>query len=297
MNTFIVTLKYFLTIMGELAVLFIGISALIAFGLMYLPQDKLKNWLSSKGAWANIMAVLFGAVTPFCACSTVPITYGLIQTGVSFGTIMSFVIASPLMDPLVFILLGTFLGWKVAIIFFLLTSVFSVLAGIVLEKIGWSDQVRKIGGKGSVNSYYVEVPQELKQKIKLSFKKAWGDFKGIFWYMVIGVGIGAAIYGYLPEDLLARVAGPDNPFAILITAIIGLPLYIRVESALPIGLALLGKGVSMGAVITLIISGAGVAIPELTMFAKMFKKKVILAFVIIVFIMAVISGLLINLLV
>jgi uncharacterized membrane protein YraQ (UPF0718 family) len=96
--------------MAELVVLFIGISTIIAFVLMYVPQEKLKKWMSGKGIWGNIIAVLFGAVTPFCACSTVPITLGLLQAGVSFGTVMSFVISSPLMDPLVFIMLGTFMG-------------------------------------------------------------------------------------------------------------------------------------------------------------------------------------------
>jgi uncharacterized membrane protein YraQ (UPF0718 family) len=113
--------------------------------------------------------------------------------------------------------------------------------------------------------------------------------------MIIGVAIGSAIYGYLPGELLARVAGPENPLAVLAVALIGLPLYIRVESAIPIGLAMLQKGASMGAVIALIISGAGIAIPELTMFAGIFKKKIITSFIIIVFVMSVLSGLLFNL--
>lgn len=115
MNTLIITLKYFITIMAELTVLFIGISTIIALVLMYIPQDKLKKWMSGKGIWGNIMAVLFGAVTPFCACSTVPLTLGFLQAGVPFGTVMSFVIASPLMDPLVFSLMTAFMGWKVAV--------------------------------------------------------------------------------------------------------------------------------------------------------------------------------------
>jgi uncharacterized membrane protein YraQ (UPF0718 family) len=115
--------------------------------------------------------------------------------------------------------------------------------------------------------------------------------------MIIGVGIGAAIYGYLPSDLLAKVAGPDNPFAVFVVALIGIPLYLRVESVIPIGIALMDKGASIGAVMALIISGAGIAIPELTMFASIFKKKIIIAFVIIVFITAVLSGLIFNLLI
>lgn len=296
LNTLIQTIKYFLFITGELALLFIVISTIIALVFMYIPEEKLKKWMSGKGIWGNIMAVVFGAVTPFCACSTVPMTLGLLQAGVPFGTVMSFVISSPLMDPLVFILLGSFLGWKVAIGFLILTSVFSVVSGILLEKLGWADQVKKVRLKGSGREQNEEIPEGFINKLKKSFLKAWSDFKGVFIYMVIGVAIGAAIYGYLPEELLAKVAGRDNPFAVIVVALIGMPLYIRVESAIPIGLALLDKGASIGAVIALIISGAGVAIPELTMLASIFRKKIIIAFIVIVFVMAVLSGLIFNML-
>lgn len=294
MNTLIDTFQYFLFIMVELTVLFIGISAAIALAFMYIPQDKLKTWMSGKGLWGNIMAVLFGAVTPFCACSTVPMTLGLLQAGVPFGTVMSFVISSPLMDPLVFTLLGAFMGWKVAIGFFILTSFFSVVFGVILEKMGWADQVKRVRIKGGCCEASKEVPTGFKRRLSLSFWKAWEDYKSVFVYMVIGVGIGAAIYGYLPAEFLAKVAGPDNPFAVIIVAIIGIPLYIRVESAIPIGIALMEKGASIGAVMALIISGAGIAIPELTMFASIFKKKILIAFVVIVFAMAVLSGLIFN---
>jgi uncharacterized protein len=296
MNSLMVTFQYFFTIMAELVVLFLAISTLIAFILMYVPQDKIKNWLSGKGILGNIMAVLFGAVTPFCACSTVPMTLGLLEAGVSFGTVMSFVIASPLMDPLVFILLGTFMGWEVAIGFFVLTSVFAVISGVLFDKLGWADQVKHVRLKGDGHLRNEELPTGFKKRLNASFLKAWGDFKGVFIYMIIGVAIGAAIYGYMPTDLLAKVAGPGNPFAVIISALIGMPLYIRVESAIPIGLALIDKGMSIGAVIAFIISGAGIAIPELTMLASIFKKKIIIAFIIIVFFTAVLSGLIFNML-
>ena len=297
MNTLIETIKYFLSIMGELAVLFIGISTIIALVFMYIPQDKLKTWMSGKGLWGNILAVLFGAVTPFCACSTVPMTLGLLQANVPFGTVMSFLIASPLMDPLVFILLVAFMGWKVAIGFFILTSIFAVVFGVILDKIGWSNQVKNVRIKGDGHESTEEVPKGFKDRLKISFLKAWRDFKSVFIYMIIGVGIGAAIYGYMPTDLLAKVAGPNNPFAVIVAALIGLPLYIRVEAAIPIGLSLMNKGVSIGAVIAFIISGAGIAIPELTMLASIFKKKIIIAFVVIVFVSAVLSGLIFNMLI
>jgi hypothetical protein len=286
-----------MTIMAELAVLFIGISTIVALAFLYIPQDKIKNWMSGKGLWGNILGVLFGAVTPLCACSTVPMTLGFLQAGVPFGTVMSFVISSPLMDPLVFTLLIAFMGCKVAVGFLILTSAFAVIFGVILEKMGWSNQVKNVRLKKVSPEQNEEVPKGFKNRLRASILKAWGDFKSVLVYMIIGVGIGAAIYGYLPEDLLANVAGADNPFAVIVVALIGMPLYIRVESAIPIGLAMMNKGASIGAVIALIISGAGIAIPELTMLASIFKKKIIIAFVVIVFISAVLSGLIFNLLI
>ncbi|MEN6349386.1 MAG: permease [Syntrophomonas sp.] len=295
-NSLLITLKYFITIMSELVVLFIGISTLIALIFMYLPEEKLQNWMSSKGVWGNILGVLFGAVTPFCACSTVPMTLGFLQAGLPFGTIMSFVIASPLMDPLIFTMLLAFMGWKVAVGFFLLTSLFAVIFGIVLDKMGGAKEVKNVRLVRDGNAEDEGLPIGFKNRLIAAFWKAWEDFKAVFNYMLIGVAIGAAIYGYLPADLLARVAGPDNPFAVIVVALIGMPLYIRVESAIPIGLALLDKGASMGAVMALIISGAGIAIPELTMLASVFKRKIIVYFIVVVFLSAVLSGLIFNML-
>ncbi|MBP2667693.1 MAG: putative permease [Firmicutes bacterium] len=163
------------------------------------------------------------------------------------------------MDPMVFTLMVAFMGWKVALGFLILTSVFSVVFGVLLEKMGWADQVKNVRIKGCGCEQSEEIPEGFNDRLKLSFGKAWADFKAVFIYMVIGVGIGAAIYGYLPADLLAKVAGPDNPYAVIVVAIFGMPLYIRVESAIPIGLALMEKGASIGAVIALIISGVGIA--------------------------------------
>lgn len=296
MNTLSKTLGYFVSIMAELVGLFLAISTIVALIFLYVPQDKMKKWMSGKGLWGNLLGVLFGALTPFCACSTVPMTIGFLHAGVPFGTVMSFVISSPLMDPLIFALLVAFLGWKVAAGFLVLTSAFAVLFGALLEKAGWSDQVKNVRLRSVGPHMEQAISRGFKWRLIAASRKAWGDLKSVIAYMVIGVAIGAAIYGYLPAGLLTRAAGTGRPLAVVVVALIGLPLYIRVESAVPIGLAMMDKGASIGAVVALIISGAGVAIPELTMLAGVFKKKVIIAFVAIVFVSAVLSGLIFNML-
>ena len=115
-------------------------------------------------------------------------------------------------------------------------------------------------------------------------------------YLLVGVALGAGIYGYMPQDFVMKIAGPDNPFAIPVAAVLGIPLYIRAETAIPIGLALMGKGMSIGAVISLIIGGAGMVIPEMTMLASIFKKQLVAMIVLVIFLTAVVSGYLFNIL-
>ena len=135
-----------------------------------------------------------------------------------------------------------------------------------------------------------------KMKIKLAFSSAWESLRPIMGYLLIGVALGAGIYGYMPQDFVMKIAGPNNPFAIPIAAVLGIPLYIRAETAIPIGLALMSKGMSIGAVISLIIGGAGMAIPEMTMLASIFKKKLVAMIVLVIFLTAVVSGYLFNVL-
>ncbi|MDD4347444.1 MAG: permease, partial [Desulfitobacteriaceae bacterium] len=248
MNTLMSTIKYFFVITAELTVLFLGISTIIALILMYLPQEKIKAWMSNKGILGNFVGAIFGALTPFCACSTVPMTLGFLQIGIPLGATMSFVIASPLLNPIILAMLLALMGLKVAVVYFVIVFSAAIIFGVVLEKTGMSKEVKNVRIKGGGQEDDNEVPQAFKDKLRLSLKKAWGDFYGILGYLLLGVGIGAVIYGYLPEDLVLKFAGPDNPFAIPLAALIGIPLYIRVETAIPIGLSLMQKGMSVGAV-------------------------------------------------
>ncbi|MDD4802334.1 MAG: permease [Syntrophomonas sp.] len=294
MNTLMNTIKYFFVITAELTVLFLGISTIVALILMYLPQEKIKIWMSNKGILGNFIGALFGSLTPFCACSTIPMTLGFLEIGVPFGATMSFVIASPLLNPIILAILLALMGLKVAITYFILVFGAAITFGVILERTGMSKLVKNVRIKGGGYTDDDEIPHAFKSKLKLSFIKAWGDFYGILGYLLIGVGLGAIIYGYLPEDLVLRYAGPDNFFAIPVAAIIGIPLYIRAETAIPIGLSLMQKGMSVGAVMALIIGGAGMAIPEMSMLAGIFKKKLVAAIVLVIFLTAVISGYVFN---
>jgi uncharacterized membrane protein YraQ (UPF0718 family) len=295
LNTLIDTINYFLLITVELTVLFIGISAAVALVLMYLPEDKIKKWMSGKGVLGNVVGTIFGALTPFCACSTIPMTLGFLNMGIPFGAVMSFVIASPLLNPIIIGMMAALMGTKITVVYFLVTFIGAVIFGIILEKTGWSHLVKNVRLKSGGSEKKEKIPDTFTKKIKVSFLKAWTDFRGVLIYLLIGVGVGAVIYGYIPEDFILSIAGPGNPLAIPIAAVIGVPLYIRAETAIPIGLSLMEKGMSIGAVIALIIGGAGMAIPEMSMLAGIFKKKLVGAVVSVIFFTAVIGGFVFNL--
>ncbi len=293
MNSLETSLYFFAFIMVELSLLFIGISTLVGLGLAYISDEKLKRWLSHKGLLGNILGALIGALTPFCACSTIPLTVGMLKAKVPFGPVMSFVVASPILNPIVLSMLIALLGIKAGVIYAAVTFIAAVGFGSILEKLGFSKQVKNVivhgGSEESVDLH------TFSDKLKNALKSAFNDFRAVFLYLLVGVAIGAVIKGFMPENLIAKVAGPQNPLAVPVAAVIGIPLYIRASTAIPIGLALIQKGMGVGAVIALIIGGAGMAIPEMSLLAGIFRPRLVVALVAVVFITAVTAGLIFNL--
>lgn len=297
MNTLIETLEYFAYITVELIILFLVISAVVEIILMYIPQQKIKHWLSGRGLWGNIMAAGFGAITPFCACSTIPMTVGFLNAGVPFGSTMSFLIASPLLNPVIIGMLGAMVGLKAMLAYFIIAFIASVLFGVVLEKMGMQKYVKNVRLRNEHNKTGENRRLwSIKRKLREAFISAWGNLRPILAYLLIGVAFGAGIYGYMPQDFVLKIAGPDNLFAIPVAAVLGIPLYIRAETAIPIGVALMSKGMGIGTVIALVIGGAGMAIPEMTMLASIFRKKLVAMIVAVIFFTAVIAGYLFNIL-
>lgn len=300
MNTLLETLRYFVLITVELIALFLLISALVEIILMYVPEEKIRKKLSGAGIFGNIIAAGFGALTPFCACSTIPMTVGFLNAGVPFGSAISFLIASPLLNPIILGMLGAMVGIKAMAAYFVIAFSCSVLFGLLLERLGAQKYVKNVRLKPATCCAGGEVVDKrslpFRGKVKAAFAGAWGSLRPIMGYLLIGVALGAGIYGYMPQDFVMKIAGPDNPFAIPVAAVLGIPLYIRAETAIPIGLALMGKGMSIGAVIALIIGGAGMAIPEMTMLASIFKNRLVAMIVLVIFLTAVVSGYLFNIL-
>ncbi len=290
MNTLVDALGYFGFIFLELVLLFLSISTVIALILQYIPKEKLGRYLS--GRYGYVMAAVLGGVTPFCACSTVPLTLGLLHAGVAIGPIMTFVMVSPLLNPIIVGMVWTMMGWKACLVYSGVCFLAAIGGGAVMSRIHAERYVRALAGVSDGGCCETGDPPALSLKGKLgkAFSSAYRDLLGVLVYLILGTAVGAVIYGYVPGEWVAAIAGKDRVFAIPAAALVGIPLYIRAESAIPIGLALVKKGMSLGAVIALIIGGAGMAIPEMSMLLSIFRARIVAAIVALVFLTAVIGG-------
>lgn len=367
LNNFVTAGRFFLVIAGELILIFVAVSFLIGLLTEYLPPSRIRDFLSDKLTWVQyLLGAGLGALTPFCSCSTVPITAGLLKGGVPFGPVMAFLFSSPVLNPVIIALLLSLLGYKVTAVYVVVTFLGSMGAAALLSKMGMESQVKALvsleasccgqeakpevgpvktasasaGCCSSVGAPSVTLitlptlqaaggccPEEaemsaqlpvqtsccsvkfdadagsesaripFKEKLKRASLSAVDTFKGVFWYLLLGAGIGAVIYGFFPQDFVVRLAGPGNPWSIPIAAAIGVPMYIRAETIIPISAALVGKGMGVGTVLALIIGGAGASIPEIIILGSMFKRKLIFAFVLNVFLVAVVAGYLVDLLI
>ncbi|HHQ1538804.1 TPA: permease, partial [Staphylococcus aureus] len=286
-------IKTFLMLFFELLLLFIVVSFIVSLIQQVVSEEKIKKLLSKPNKAINyILGMIFGAITPFCSCSTIPILAGLLNSKVPFGPTMSFLIASPLMNPLMIFMLWVLLGWKVAIVYFVVLAFFSILTGLVFSKMNLAEAYKGVNVKG--DGFFAN---KTGSRFKQALNDAWAFLYPMLPYLIIGVFIGAFIYGFIPEEFITKYASGDGFISVLISSVIGIPMYIRPETMLPIAEALVSKGMSLGTVVSLIIGGAGASIPEVVLLSKLFKKKFVISFVIAILLVAIATGLIVNIII
>ncbi|ASE58219.1 MULTISPECIES: permease [Staphylococcus] len=286
-------IKTFLMLFFELLLLFIVVSFIVSLIQQVVSEEKIKKLLSKPNKAVNyILGMIFGAVTPFCSCSTIPILAGLLNSKVPFGPAMSFLIASPLMNPLMIFMLWALLGWKVAIVYFVVLAIFSILTGLVFSKMNLAESYKGVNVKG--DGFFAN---KTGSRFKQALNDAWAFLYPMLPYLFIGVFIGAFIYGFIPEEFITKYASGDGFISVFIASVIGIPMYIRPETMLPIAEALVSKGMSLGTVVALIIGGAGASIPEVVLLSKLFKKKFVVSFVIAILVVAIATGLIVNIII
>ncbi|AVA10985.1 permease [Staphylococcus epidermidis] len=283
-------IKTFVMLFFELLTLFIIVSFIVSLIQQVVSEEKIKRFLSKPNqAISYVLGMVFGAMTPFCSCSTIPILAGLLNSKVPFGPAVSFLIASPLMNPLMIFMLWALLGWKVAIVYFIVLAIFSILTGFVFSKMNLAETYKGVNVKG--DGFFAN---KTGSRVKHALNDAWAFLYPMLPYLFIGVFIGAFIYGFVPETFITIYASGGGIISVFIASIIGIPMYIRPETMLPIAEALASKGMSLGTVVALIIGGAGASIPEVVLLSKLFKKKFVISFVIAILVVAISTGLMVN---
>jgi len=280
----------FLSIAFELTLLFFLISFVINILQGLIPYEKMEKYLfnSNKFIGASV-AIILAFITPFCSCSTIPVVVGMLNKKMRFGYVMIFLFASPVLDPTILTLMGALLGWKVAVIYTLITTFFSVVIGFSLEALGFESAVKNViisGGK------------EPNGKFDLRF--AWAEtlnlMKTVYPYLLIGALIGSLIHGVVPTNFITTYFGGDQWWLIPIASIIGIPLYIRLSTMIPIAQIMVLKGMALGPVMAIMISSTGASLPEVTLLNSIFHRRLVVAFLLSVFTMSTLSGTLFYLL-
>ena len=284
----------------------------------FVPQEKLQKRLSKTGKFGGLMGALLGLPTPFCSASMVPVSMGMVEMGAPFAMVFSFLLSAPLANFVVVGFIFGVFGWKVALVYFLIVFIGSVLFGTLFGKTSIKNEVKRINldskdtnvedssqqvvscGTSSNNNSSQQVAScgtssnsvcgESNPKLNEAFSFGWALFKRILPYVLIGAVISAALVAFVPDTWVQKYLGNDSPLAIPIAAGIGVPLYLRIEMAIPILKALIVKGMSMGAAIALIIGGTGASLPEIALISSMLKPKAIMAFILSVMTMAIVGG-------
>lgn len=268
----------------------------------YFPIDRVRNFLT-KRKWYGLdyfLASFFGTITPFCSCSSVPLFIGFVKGGIPLGVTLAFLISSPLVDAVsVAMFLGMF-GWKVTIVYVVSGVVLSMIAGYTLGKLKLehllTDWVKKIlENKQVADENYEEEKQTFVQRLPGIGKEALGIVKGVSIYILIGIAIGGLMHGFIPTGFFEQYITKENPFAVPIATLVGVPMYSNAAGVLPIMQVLVQKGIPIGTAIAFMMAVVGLSIPEGLLLKKVMTTKMLLIFFGVVAACIIISGYVFNL--
>lgn len=268
---------------------------IISYIQSYFPPERTKNILGRfHGIGANIIAALLGTVTPFCSCSSIPLFMGFTGAGLPLGVTFSFLISSPMVDLGSLLLLMSIFGWKVAVVYIAVGLVIAVVGGTVIENLHLENQVEEF----IRNGHAISIPQErlhFKERLKYAWEQVAATVKKVFPYVIIGVGIGAVIHNWIPENFIVQLLGDNNPLGVILATIVGIPMYADIFGTIPIAEALLAKGALLGVVLSFMMAVTTLSLPSLIMLRKAVKPKLLVVFIVICTIGIIMIGYLFNL--
>ena len=273
------SVQFFLYDTLKIMVLLGVLILVISYIQSYFPPERTKKILGRfHGIGANCAAALLGTVTPFCSCSSIPLFIGFTSAGLPLGVTFSFLISSPMVDLGSLVLLMSIFGWKVAIIYVILGLVIAVAGGTLIEKLHLEEQV-----EGFIrNGHAMDVPQEelhWNDRLQYAWEQVVSTAKKVAPYVLIGVGIGAIIHNWIPEEWIVNVLGTGNPFGVILATIAGVPMYADIFGTIPIAEALLAKGAQLGVVLSFMMGVTTLSLPSMIMLRKAVKPKLLGIFI------------------
>jgi len=281
----------------KIIILLLVIIFVVSFIRTYLPPEKVRLFLAKKNKLTgHVLASLLGIITPFCSCSAVPLFLGFVEVGVPLGVTFSFLVASPMINEVALVLLIGLFGWKIALIYIISGLLIAIVSGLIIGRLKVESLVADFVWKhNKANNAAVIVEMTNKDRLVYSKNYALDIVKKVWVYIIIGVGIGAWIHGYVPADFLVQYAGADKWYAVPLATLIGIPLYSNAAGVIPLVSALTEKGVAMGTTLAFMMAVTALSLPEFMILKKVMSTKLIVIFASVVGVGIILTGYLFNL--
>jgi uncharacterized membrane protein YraQ (UPF0718 family) len=267
---------------------------LVAIVRSYITPQKVKKWVAGRTEGiGNVLAAILGIPTPFCSCSAVPLFIGFVESGVPLGITFSFLIASPLINEVAAAMLLAMFGWQIATLYIVSGLIIAIIAGIIIGRLHLENEVEEFVYKCKLHDL-AEKAMSWRDRLIFAKNESRDITLKVLPYILLGIGIGAVIHGYAPADFLVNIAGKNNPLAVPIAVLIGIPLYSNAAGMIPIMEVLTAKGMAMGTALAFMMAVIGLSLPEMIILRKVISIKLLAIFAVILFVSFTLTGCLFN---
>ena len=290
------SINFFIYDSVKIILLLFVLIAAIGFLRSFISQQKIKSWISGTKGWGNFFASLFGAVTPFCSCSSIPIFISFLKAGVPLGITFSFLITSPLINEYLVVLMLGFFGWKITLAYVISGMAIGIVSGIVLGKMKLERYLEKdIVAEDLQDISEIEY-KSIRQRVLFGIQESISIVRKLWIWVLIGVGLGALIHNYVPQEAVQAIISKTGIFSVPIAVLIGVPMYGSCAAIIPIAVVLFQKGFPLGTALSFMMAVAALSLPEAIMLRRAMKLKLIAIFFSITTLAIVITGYLFNIL-
>jgi len=263
----------------KIFILLAGIIFAVSIIRTFLPPSKIREIILRKSRFSgHLWAAALGIITPFCTCSAIPLFLGFIQTGIPLGVTFSFLVASPMINEVALVMLFGMFGFKIAAYYALSGFIIAVVSGLIIGRLKLEHLLEGFDLSKKIQNIAFGMEMSRAERLAFAREYTWDILKTVWPYVLIGIGIGAWIHGYVPENFLARWAGADKWYAVPLATLVGIPLYSNAAGVIPLVSALTEKGVALGTTLAFMMAVTGLSLPEFLILRRVMKLKLLFIF-------------------